>query len=73
MTRLTIRVRLADSGGVPALRRPLRRGERRSTGSSGAGLGLAIVDAVVTARHAAWTLLPRDGGGRSVTVTLPAR
>lgn len=62
-----------DPADVPALRQPFQRGEGRSAGSSGAGLGLAIVAAIVAAHGADWTLIPRDGGGLSVTVTVPAR
>jgi len=61
-----------DPADVPALLHPFQRGEGRSAGSAGAGLGLAIVDAVVYAHGAVRTLSPRAGGGLSVTVTLPA-
>ncbi|MFG2040637.1 ATP-binding protein [Dactylosporangium sp. NPDC048998] len=64
---------VVNPADVAALRQPFQRGEGRSAGSSGAGLGLAIVEAVVAAHGAIWTLTPRDGGGLSVTVTFPAR
>jgi len=60
-----------DPTDVPTLRHPFQRGEGRSAGSAGAGLGLAIVDAIVDAHNATWTLRPRAGGGLSITVTLP--
>jgi len=63
---------VVDPADVPALCRAFQRGEGRSAGSPGAGLGLAIVDSVVTAHGAIWSVTPRDGGGLSVTVTFPA-
>jgi signal transduction histidine kinase len=64
---------VVDPADVPALRKAFQRGEGRSAGSPGAGLGLAIVDAVVAAHGAIWSVTPRDGGGLCVTVTFPAR
>jgi signal transduction histidine kinase len=64
---------VVDPADIPALCKAFQRGEGRSAGSPGAGLGLAIVDAVVAAHGAGWTVVPRDGGGLSVTVTFPAR
>jgi signal transduction histidine kinase len=64
---------VVDPADVPALRRAFQRGEGRSAGAAGAGLGLAIVDAVAAAHGAVWSVTPRDGGGLSVTVTFPAR
>jgi len=64
---------VVDPADVPALCKAFQRGEGRSAGSPGAGLGLAIVDAVVAAHCAVWSVTPRDGGGLSVTVTFPAR
>ncbi|MFI6762303.1 sensor histidine kinase [Micromonospora sp. NPDC050417] len=61
-----------DPSAVPSLRQPFQRGTGRSTGSPGAGLGLAIVDAVVTAHGGDWSVTPRDGGGLSVTINLAA-
>jgi signal transduction histidine kinase len=63
---------VVDPADVPALRRAFQRGEGRSAGSPGAGLGLAIVDSIVAAHGATWSVTPRDGGGLSVTVTFPA-
>lgn len=62
---------IIDPADLPALSKAFQRGEGRSTGSPGAGLGLAIVDAVVAAHDAVWSIIPRDGGGLSVTVTFP--
>lgn len=64
---------VVDPADVPALCTAFQRGEGRSAGSPGAGLGLAIVDSVVAAHDATWSVTPRDGGGLSVTVTFPAR
>ncbi|MEV4517489.1 ATP-binding protein [Dactylosporangium sp. NPDC049525] len=64
---------VVESAELPALRQAFQRGEGRRTGASGAGLGLAIVEAVVAAHDATWTLVPRDGGGLSVTVAVPGR
>jgi signal transduction histidine kinase len=64
---------VVDPADVPALCMAFQRGEGRSAGSPGAGLGLAIVDSVVAAHGATWSVTPRDGGGLSVTVTFPAR
>jgi signal transduction histidine kinase len=38
----------------------------------GSGLGLSIVDAIVTRHGGAWELSPRPGGGLTATITLPA-
>jgi signal transduction histidine kinase len=63
---------IIDPADVPALCKSFQRGEGRTAGSPGAGLGLAIVEAVVDAHGAVWSITPRDGGGLSVTVTFPA-
>lgn len=62
---------VVNPADVPALCKAFQRGEGRSAGSPGAGLGLAIVDAVAAAHGAVWSATPRDGGGLSVTVTFP--
>ncbi len=59
-------------GDVPALRQPFQRGRTR-TGATGAGLGLAIVDAIADAHGALLTAAARPGGGLTVTLTLPVR
>jgi signal transduction histidine kinase len=57
---------------IPAIFEPFRRlnGERMAT--SGAGLGLSIVQAVARAHGGDVRAEPREGGGLTVTVTLPA-
>ncbi|WP_233358973.1 sensor histidine kinase [Thermomonospora amylolytica] len=58
---------------VPTLFEPFRRldGDRLVT-AKGAGLGLSIVRSVVQAHGGQVTARPRDGGGLTVTVVLPA-
>ncbi len=60
-----------EPADIPGLRQPFQRGESR-TGSGGAGLGLAIVDAIVAAHDADWTTTPRPGGGLTHTIAFPA-
>ena len=62
---------IVEPADVPGLRQPFQRGQSR-TGSSGAGLGLAIVDAIVAAHDADWTTTSRPGGGLTHTITFPA-
>jgi signal transduction histidine kinase len=57
---------------VPGLFEPFRRGGRERTGTRGAGLGLSIVGAVVTAHGGTVSAAPLPGGGLEVTVVLPA-
>jgi signal transduction histidine kinase len=38
----------------------------------GSGLGLSIVDAIVTRHGGTWELAPRNGGGLAATISLPA-
>ncbi|WP_114560507.1 sensor histidine kinase [Desertihabitans aurantiacus] len=58
---------------VGTLTEPFQRGEGRTAGdSAGVGLGLAIVQTIVTAHDGTLTLRPRPGGGLCVTVRLPA-
>ncbi|MDR7326866.1 MULTISPECIES: sensor histidine kinase [Catenuloplanes] len=57
---------------IPTLTEPFRRGaERTRAGHAGAGLGLAIVAAVVRAHDGTLTLVPRAAGGLRVVVRLP--
>jgi signal transduction histidine kinase len=75
-------VEVANTGAVvppsevPALFEPFRRlGTDRVAGPpsvAGLGLGLSIVRAVARAHGGQATAEPRDGGGLTVTVTLPA-
>jgi signal transduction histidine kinase len=58
---------------IPSPFEPFRRlAENRRPTSSGAGLGLSIVQAVARAHGGDVHAEPRDGGGLIVTVTLPA-
>ncbi|WP_035698293.1 ATP-binding protein, partial [Glycomyces tenuis] len=52
---------------------PFRRlGAERLANTPGAGLGLSIVRAVARAHGGEADAAPREGGGLTVTVTLPA-
>lgn len=55
---------------VNELFQPFRRLHER-TASDGFGLGLAIVASIVAVHQGTVTATPRDGGGLTVTVTLP--
>ena len=62
--------------GIPAelveqLMQPFTRRDPARSGSSGAGLGLAIADRVATLHGGRLDLLARDGGGLEARVTLP--
>ncbi|HUP29033.1 MAG TPA: ATP-binding protein [Usitatibacter sp.] len=62
--------------GIPAemvehLKQPFTRRDEARSGSSGAGLGLAIVNRVATLHGGRLELLPREGGGLEARVTLP--
>lgn len=62
-----------EPADVAGLFEPFRRGGRERTGARGAGLGLAIVRAVCDAHGGTVAASARaDGGGLTVTVTLPA-
>ena len=58
---------------IPGLFEPFRRYPRRQAGGgpAGAGLGLSIVRAIVTAHGGEVTAAPNPGGGLIVTVALP--
>lgn len=57
---------------VPFLFEPFRRlGPDRVVTGKGAGLGLSIVRAIARAHDGEVTAVPREGGGLTVTVTLP--
>jgi len=58
---------------VSALFEPFRRLDDRQGRPGGAGLGLAIVQSVVTAHGGQVSARSRAGGGLVVTVTLPSR
>lgn len=57
---------------VPTLTEPFQRAaSRRHDDDGGAGLGLAIVAAIVTSHGGRLTITPRSGGGLVVEVALP--
>ena len=56
---------------VEHLKQPFTRRDAARSGSSGAGLGLAIVNRVAALHGGELALLPREGGGLEVRVTLP--
>ncbi|WP_152362261.1 sensor histidine kinase [Microlunatus speluncae] len=60
---------------LPGLLEPFRRGTRRGGVGvvAGHGLGLAVVNAIVTAHDGRLELTPRSGGGLRVAVSLAAR
>jgi signal transduction histidine kinase len=54
------------------LAQPFRRGEEsRSRETGGAGLGLAIVEAVVSAHGGHLALRAAPGGGAAIDISLP--
>jgi signal transduction histidine kinase len=61
-----------DPESVDGLVEPFRRaGPDRAADDGGVGLGLSIVDAIVTAHHGTMTLRARQEGGLHVRVQLP--
>ncbi len=74
-----VALRVRDHGpGLPpgeerrVFGRFLRAGEARDRASGGAGLGLAIVDAIATAHRGSAEAANADGGGAVFTVRLPS-
>ena len=69
-------LRVTDTGmgiapqDLPDVTQRFFRG-RRSTGISGSGIGLAIVDQLVKLQHGTLEILSEEGKGTRVTVTLP--
>ncbi|MET8630163.1 ATP-binding protein [Kitasatospora sp. NPDC004669] len=61
-----------DPADLLKLRQPFQRGQGR-TGTTGARLGLALVDAIVAAHGAGWTTTARLGGGLTHILDFPAR
>jgi two-component system osmolarity sensor histidine kinase EnvZ len=62
--------------GIPAalverLKEPFTRRDDSRTGSSGAGLGLAIASRVAELHGGRLDLLEREGGGLEARITLP--
>jgi signal transduction histidine kinase len=75
----TVEVEVSNTGPVvppyeiPSLFEPFRRlGAERLVTAKGAGLGLSIVRSVVRAHDGHIHARPREGGGLTVSVTLPA-
>jgi len=80
---VTLRLRRAPAGvsfivedegagmGAEDIARAAERFWRKGRGV-GSGLGLSIVDAIVTRHGGAWELAPRAGGGMAARITLPA-
>ena len=61
-----------EPASVDGLVEPFRRaGPDRASNDGGVGLGLSIVNAVVTAHHGTMTLRARQKGGLQVRVQLP--
>ena len=58
-------------GMAEHLKKPFTRRDNARSGSSGAGLGLAIAQRVAALHHGTLELLPRDGGGLEARVSLP--
>ena len=56
---------------VERLKEPFTRLDASRSGSSGAGLGLAIASRVASIHAGHLDLLPREGGGQEARVTLP--
>ena len=72
-----VRIFVMDRGpGIPPdeverMKQPFTRGEAARTGASGAGLGLAIVDRIVSSQGGQFDLLPRPDGGLIARINLP--
>ncbi|HUQ28605.1 MAG TPA: ATP-binding protein [Usitatibacter sp.] len=56
---------------VERLKEPFTRRDDSRSGSSGAGLGLAIANRVAALQGGSLDLLPREGGGLEARITLP--
>ena len=63
---------LPDGGGDALFQRFWRAERGRQRGKAGAGLGLAIVAAIVERHHGRVEAADAPGGGARFTVTLPA-
>ena len=74
-TASQVALTVADDGpGIPVAERARlfdRFHRVDETGSEGAGLGLAIADAVVRSTHGRWTVGDSEWGGARMTVTWP--
>jgi two-component system osmolarity sensor histidine kinase EnvZ len=56
---------------IARLMRPFSRGDTARTGGTGAGLGLSIVERLVSPAGGRLRLLPREGGGLTARLDLP--
>lgn len=56
---------------IERLKQPFTRVDTSRSNTKGAGLGLAIVDRIVTWHHGKLDLISRNGGGLLVRVTIP--
>jgi two-component system osmolarity sensor histidine kinase EnvZ len=56
---------------VERLKEPFTRSDDARSGSSGAGLGLAIANRVAALHGGRLDIEPRDGGGLEARITLP--
>ena len=76
--RDAVTLSVLDRGpGIPAqlaerLKEPFTRRDDSRSGSSGAGLGLAIANRIAALHGGRLDLLPRDGGGLEARVVLPS-
>jgi two-component system osmolarity sensor histidine kinase EnvZ len=74
----TATLAVLDRGpGIPAgmaerLKEPFTRRDEARSGTSGAGLGLAIAERIALLHGGRLELLPREGGGLEARVTLPS-
>jgi two-component system osmolarity sensor histidine kinase EnvZ len=60
-----------DSKDIARVMRPFSRGDTARTGVSGAGLGLSIVERLLSRAGGTFRLLPREGGGLIARMELP--
>ncbi|GAA3535017.1 ATP-binding protein [Amycolatopsis ultiminotia] len=62
---------VVEQSEVAALFEPFRRGVERTAAPSGAGLGLSIVHAIVTAHNGTLEARAREGGGLVIEIGVP--
>lgn len=61
-----------EPGMVERLKQPFTRIDAARSGTSGAGLGLAIADRIAALHGGRLELLPREGGGLEARVSIPS-
>ncbi|MBB4687211.1 sensor histidine kinase [Amycolatopsis jiangsuensis] len=71
LLRVTNTGPVIEQSAVAALFEPFRRGVERTASPNGAGLGLSIVHAIVTAHDGTIHARAREGGGLVIEVTVP--